>query len=638
MKDFISDAEMNSPEFISDEQMNDEGFIQGLKNAGKAVMYNSNRLGAGMAGAVAGIGEAVGVDMNASRDVQDWYQDKADEHAQPDKPFLQEAYNPLNYTMYGQGPKLAKMAVGSAVGNQVADVGMGKDIDTTGFALQAGIPTAIDSLFSGIGRATLAPRQALVGKGKDTSKSIDNLLGLSAKNNVDLTPATVTGSPSLAKLEQNINQGPLAGLGMRQSIDAERGGINTAIGNQFEKMGANGSNVAMGETMTQSLKSVAQQENQYFKNKFGRLFASLGDNPYFSTRGVKQEAMQLVEQADRVPSLKRDSAFLDAKEILKVPDDLSWNDWQAFRSNIGAKANDTMLTSKASKGFYKNLYSKTAQDLDSSVTNAPIPQSMVSDYFKTIGEYKTFKDSFGRSGNNDTGSNFINSVANNNVNPEAVGSMMNRSSLRAKSGLNTAGVDVATGVPIAKQVSATDALLASKARNGEDISLSAFLKQTGPSKEGFRTLAQEPNRVFGAGSTTGAPKTLQNQTIMKHQGQDVIPTRLTETAGNAMQDLVKIDELRDIATAIAKKDSQRNFSNTSVQNWMNTLKTMNPIALAATLVKELGISTLYNSKTFRSWLEKGVVTEEMIKQATQSGTVRKASIPASEVLLRGNNQ
>ena len=107
---------------------------------GKAVTYNANKLGAGINAGLANINEAVGLDSSIYRDNQKYYQGNAEEYAQPDRPFLQEAYNPTNYAVWGKGYGLLSTILGSAYANEGADSAVtGKDFNVGNANTQASI-------------------------------------------------------------------------------------------------------------------------------------------------------------------------------------------------------------------------------------------------------------------------------------------------------------------------------------------------------------------------------------------------------------------------------------------------------------------------------------------------------------------
>ena len=633
MSDFISDAEMakqSGPSFISDEQMNDSGFIEGLKTAGNALMYNSNKLGAGMAAGVANIGEAAGVDMNTSRGVQDFYKENAKQYEQPDHPFIQEAYNPLNYTVGGKGAVLAGSLIGSAFANEGANSATtGEDFDTGRASNQAAIGLAVDPAIQlakmGGKSFNSLLRRTLVGADSTTTKEIETLQKLAEKHGIELTPATTTGSPSLARMEHNLNDSAAAGLGLRQAVNSEKTGVDNAIVGQFDKMGANGSNVGAGEVFAQGTKSLVEREKQYFTDTFNKLFAAYGDQQIFSIKTVKSQAKTLVDQAERNPIIKNTTAYRDAKALSNTDDYLKWADWQQLRTQLGGLTQDSMLTGKASSGTYKQLYSGLADDLKTSVYSME-NLGMLHKYNNAIDEYKVFKQGLdGKS----SGAGFMKSVMNDRIAPETIGHNINGSTLKATSALDVGGWDKASGIPMAKKASATDTLLSSMNRTGDGISMPNFLKAT--DKEGFKTAAAAATRTDRDGAV---PRWLLQD--------EVIPNRSSmEKLGTKGADNIVIDDLREIAKAVKAKDSYKNTSKTAIYNQINWAKA-NPVSAVLMFAKDAAMSASYRSDVFKRWLSKGGITktqyDDAIKVIQQTEQASPNRAKAVNVLFNSNEQ
>ena len=320
-------------------------------------------------------------------------------------------------------------------------------------------------------------------------------------------------------------------FGMRQITNKERDGIESGINRQLNSMGANGSNTNAGEMFSQGVRDLVENEKQYFNDVFENLFAKYGDQKVFSIRGVKNEAQKLIAQAERNPIIKNQTAYRDAKAIANTDDFLTWGDWSRLRTTLGGLTQDTMATGKASTGAYKKMYSNLEGDLQSSVVHLG-DDNLLKNYNKAVYDYKQFK--LGLDGT-DTGARFMNSVVRNKVNPESIGHAVNNSTLKANSALEAGGFDSATGIPTAKKVSATDTLMSSQRTNDEGISLAKFLKYS--DKEGFRKIANAKDMN---------PRSLEMY-------DDVSPNRLGSAKKNTGNDMLIIDDLRDIASAIEKK-------------------------------------------------------------------------------------
>ena len=604
----VNNGEAPANDGWKDVPAEDTSFMGGLESVGKATLYNLNKMGAGVNAGLANLNEMVGAESSLFRDNQKYYTDNANEYHQPNSPILEEAYNPVNFTPYGRGMKLLGSAAGAAVTNEANNaVVTGKEFSGQDAAINTGatmlaVP-AIDLMVRGASKLKSLPRRMAVGESGmgNTAAEIADLQVLAKKHGVELTPASITGSPTLARTEQNINQSVVSRMGMNQSIHTEKQGIDGAIMKQLEDMGANGSNVNAGEGLSSAINANQASDALYFQKKFGGMFAGYGDQPLFSVRGLKAEAQAIVNRAERNPIIKNSAAYRDAKAIAATDEKLSWADWQTLRTHLGGLASDKMVTSNASTGQYKNLYSKLAQDLDDSVNALGVP-NLKKQYDSVIDEYKTFKSGLGKSGDNDFGSNFVNKVAQRNINPESIGGLINNSSLRADAALATGGVDKATGLPVAKKTSATDILLSSKAKNDDGLWLPSFLKYT--DKEGFKRVANAPKMQRDA-----------TKALFDNTNSDVMSSRVSKPVdGNTVSDLTTINELRDIAIAINDKDKSRNFSNTAVQNWMNQLKVMKPFAMATTIAKEGGMSALYNSSAFKRWVSEGIITKQQLAQ------------------------
>jgi len=483
-----------------------------------------------------------------------------------------------------------------------------------------------EGIFRGAKRLSSFPRRSLLGSEGRTAEDIATIKQKADRYGIELTPATSTGSRKLAEFEHSLSEGPMANFGAGPIVARENDTMERAIFDQFERMGANGSNLAMGEVFSQSAKSLLDAKKDLFRQRFGSLFASYGDTPLFRTSSLKSAAEEYLKQAERVPTLKGTTAWKDAKKISQLPDEMAWKDWQAVRTQIGGKAEDKMLTSKADKGFYKDLYGRLMEDLDESV-RAIGNEKLANEYRQTVEDYKQFKDLYGRSGTNDVGSSFIQRTINRDVAPESIGPLMNRSTIRSERALDAGGID-SDGIPLAKKVSATAALLGSKAK-GKDSSiwLGSFLKETGDQREGFRRLAAQPQYSFK--SAVG-----KRGELLRPDAETLPREMMEPVPGTSGTDLGRIDDLRGIASDIQKKRSVRNTSATAKYNYLNTIKLLGPVRAAFQLAKDATLNAAYKSKTLRDWFEKGVIDEKTYKEAMdRMGTRgRRVGVATQELL------
>jgi len=405
---------------------------------------------------------------------------------------------------------------------------------------------------------------------------------------------------------------------MRQALNTEKQTTDNAITSTLENMGANGSNVIAGENLRASTQSVIESEKQYFYDSFSQLFARYGDSPIFSIRGVKAEAQKLVTQAETIPLIKNSAAYRDSKAILESADDLSWSDWSKLRTHLGGLTQDATVSGKASTGAYKNMYSKLEGDLVASVGRTGDTDTL-KQYKTIIDEYKQFKQDFEGKG---SGAQFIRSLVEDRVRPEAVGSMINNSSLKAKGALSAGGVDVSSGIPIAKKASATDVLQSSMSKLEDGLHLPAFLKYS--DRDGFKTIAEAPNRQ------------VRRNTITDGGVDDIVPTR--GTVPRSTNDAEYISDLQTLTKAIVKKDNYKNTSKTAQYNMLNALKAMSPLEAAKFIIKDVGISLAYKSEMFQKWLEKGILSPSDYKLLMKKNRPRTSAIRNTAVttLLNSN--
>ncbi len=601
------------------------------EDGSNAFMYNANKLGAGMAAGVANIGEAVGVDMNTSRGVQDFYKQNAEQYDTGDE-FIKEAYNPLNYTVGGKGYGLVSSVVGSAFGKEAVDSATtGKDMNmgkaSNEAALGLGIDPALKALKAVGGSINSGLRRMLAGADAATLKEVEELQRVAEKHGIELTPATATGSPSLARMEHNLGDSAAAGFGLRQTVNTEREGAEGAITGAFNKMGANGSNTNAGEGFAQATRGLVQDEKQYFSDAFGKMFAKYGDSKVFSIRGVKQEAQKLVSQAERNPIIKNTTAYRDAKALTDTDDLLTWEDWSKLRTHLGGLTQDSMVTGKASTGAYKQMYAQLEDDLRSTVINTG-DSGMLSQYNRLIDEYSKYKNIYDGTS---AGSRFTKSIVQNKHNPESIGHSINNSTLKAKGALDAGGFDRKTGIPSAKSVSATDALLGSKSPDGKGISMAKFIKNT--DKDGFQAVAESPN--FGY--------TIDSSDLFKlHLTDNVVPSRKgTPIKGTKGADSLIMSDLRQIAGAIATKNAHKNNSKTAIYNQINWAKA-NPISAVFMFAKDAGMSAAYRSDVFKRWLSKGGITKaqyaEGIKKIMETSQASPNKIKATNVLFGAEDE
>jgi hypothetical protein len=260
------------------------------------------------------------------------------------------------------------------------------------------------------------------------------------------------------------------------------------------------------------------------------------------------------------------------------------------------------------------MYSKLEGDLASSV-NRLGDSDTLKDYVRLIDEYKNFKQGFDGQG---SGARFINSLVRGRIGPEAIGHMLNNSTLKTRAALNAGGVDAATGIPMAKKVSATDTLLSSKAPNSDELSLNKFLKYS--DREGFKKMAETPNYEP---QTTGS----ELGDILQGFDSDIVSKRAMQNnkVPNSNNN-VEIDELRNITKELIKKDSYKNNSKTAQYNMINALKLMSGFELAKYILKDVGLSVAYKSKLFNDWVRKGVITPAEYKMLrAKSGGSRDAA-------------
>jgi len=513
------------------------------------------------------------------------------------KTLLTETANPINYV--GGGLKAVPAVVGATTAGDIALKG-----DRSGMTLQDATRVADDaSVGLVMGKAIdslmgFNPKRALLGEEARTSAEVNRLKQLADEQGVKLTPATLTGSPNLARMEYSISDSPAGALGMTKTLNAERETAGDAAVRTLERIGGNASPTVAGDEIIRGIQSSMEQEKSFFHNKFKDMFARYGDDKVFSIKGVKDEAKRFVEQAEQVPLLKGSQAYTDAKKILDTDDKLSWNDWSKFRSTLGSMTQDATVSGKASTGVYKNLYSKLEDDLKGSVY-ALGDDATLKQYNDLIGEYKSFKETF-----DGKGSRYIQSLARGTGTPEGIGRSAINSVSRARQLFNAAGVDTNTGIPLSKKAAATDVL--SSMRRGDDVSLRDFVKYT--NREGFKEVAKQPN--FNVST----------------QLDDISPTRQLFGREKITDDFANVQGMQDIARAINRKESFKNMSKTAQYNLLNMLKMMNPAQLVSYLAKDIGVSALYRSEMFKDWLESGIISPSYYKLLVQHNAPRNSAI------------
>lgn len=578
--------------------------VQAVSNMAQAGKYSVSKMGAGINAVGANMVEAFGGDAPMLRDNQRYWQESAQNadialsdtyDSELAKSFLQESMNPINYT----GSSIPAIMLSAGVDSMNR-----KALDPT--YDKSFIEGAGDIAFdTGLGGAIGGILNRVTNFGSEDARK---LKALADKYGVELSPASLTGSPNLARVEHNINEGMAGGLGMTQTLNREKDTIDRAIYTELEKMGANVSNINAGETFAKTTQEMVDREKEHFSKEFGKLFASYGDAPVFSIRGVKGEAQKLVEMAKRNPIIKNTTAYRDALALTKTADDLSWKDWQALRTQLGALTQDKMVTGSASTASYKNLYSKLEEDLRISAERTG-DRELYKQYKTLVDQYKGFKFQYDDKG---SGSRFIKTLLDDKVNPEAIGHLMNNSSLRARSALGAGGVDmlfregVQGGIPNAKKVSATDVLMSSKAKDGDGIWLPNFVKYT--DREGFREIAKADNRARAQYNPKDA--------LLGHY-QIEVPTRLTDPI-KGTSNIKSIDDLRTLANAVIAKNSYKNNSKTAQYTMLNSLKSMNPFSVAKVLVLDGSLSVAYRSDLIKQLMSTGIITRKEYVDLTQN--------------------
>lgn len=233
---------------------------------------------------------------------------------------------------------------------------------------------------------------------------------LAKKYNVELTPAQVTQSPMLSRLENALNSGFTGG----RISDIKNSQFETLQGhlnNTFDGITKGKTNEEIGLDITKMLDDSMKLKKADFNQKYGDLASKIDSN--IPIDELKLKAQEIIGRNEQVPKSLQGQSIGTAQELSMLPENIDYNTFSQIRSGLGEKARAGGVTGDIGTGQYKQLKSA----MDNSFDNYAINNG--------LGTEKQNLDSFYRAFKNDYESGIVNKVLksenNGSILPEKVG-------------------------------------------------------------------------------------------------------------------------------------------------------------------------------------------------------------------------
>ncbi len=410
------------------------------------------------------------------------------------------------------------------------------------------------------------------------------------RNEVDPTPATLTGNDFLTKFEEVMGKGTLGGKKIADMKKNEIQGIEGAVNRLLEgKAGATGDTYGSGRNLVDNLTEQLNNAKGYYNQEYGKLAEDAGITE-IPLKNLKNSAQEIIDRAKAIPAFKNGiDRFVS--NIIDSPGSLTYPEYQELRSLIGSKIKDAGATGQSgSVEAYRKLYKAINDDFDKSFANSPLIHKKRSLDKKFKDEYETnFDDSFTKG---------IVGAGRNKIDPERIGDQIARSPEKANIAANTADA----GYGLEKQ----------------------------PIKDLFdESYKYVRNQGRPDTSMAAAADSILNRSVAPDGGMSLPKMRTNLDEASGLDELFKINKARgterpglnpdpfkknkdDIIKMIELSGQNQKIANKSGTAWMDEMLKMknDPVSALFGLAADQTISRAYKNKVIQNWLTNGNLTDK----------------------------
>jgi hypothetical protein len=185
---------------------------------------------------------------------------------------------------------------------------------------------------------------------------------LAKKYGVELTPAQVTQSPALSRVENTLNSG-FTGDKIASIKEGQFETLQSKLKQSLETIYKNKTDEVIGMDIANALDDSMKLSKDGFSTRYGEI-ASQIDNK-IPIGNLKEKALSLKNSTNEVPKSLQGQATGTADEILEIPDQIDYETLSAIRTALGEKAKSGAITSDVGAGKYKQLKGSLNSDFDS---------------------------------------------------------------------------------------------------------------------------------------------------------------------------------------------------------------------------------------------------------------------------------
>lgn len=233
---------------------------------------------------------------------------------------------------------------------------------------------------------------------------------LAQQYGIDLTPAQVTQSPMLSRIENMLNSG-ITGSSISDIKNGQFETLQGHLNNTFNGITKGKTNEEIGLDIAKMLDDSMKLKKADFNQKYGDLASKIDKN--IPVDELKLKAQEIIGRNEQVPKSLQGQSVGTAQELSMLPENIDYNTFSQIRSGLGEKARAGGVTGDIGTGQYKQLKSAMDNSFDNySVNNG-------------LGVEKQNLDSFYRAFKNDYESGIVNKILKDqnsgNILPENVG-------------------------------------------------------------------------------------------------------------------------------------------------------------------------------------------------------------------------